>query len=164
MRSSRQQINYVSLNDGYKDEEPEPTRKRRKESYRPRSVPSVTRLSTHKRMSSPESIALEGETAIDAFSAVPSTSAEVPLSGVTRADNLLPDLIVNQSQNRPTEPEPDIQPPVATNTLEDLEAASTLLSLGDTLEETLEEEDDNALLMPIGGANNPEDVAPQPLR
>ena len=61
------------------------------------------------------------------------------------------------------EPEPDNQMPTATNTLEDLEAASTLLSLGDTLEETLEEEDDNTLLMPIGGANNPEDVAPQPL-
>ena len=47
--------------------------------------------------------------------------------------------------------------------MEDLEAASTLLSLGDTLEDTIEEEDDNALLMPIGGANNLEDVAPQPL-
>ena len=49
------------------------------------------------------------------------------------------------------------------NTEEDLEAASTLLSLGDTLEDTLDEGDDNALLMPIGGANVPEDVAPQPL-
>ena len=39
-----------------------------------------------------------------------------------------------------------------------------LLSLGDSLEDTLEEDDDNALLMPIGGANNPEDIAPQPIR
>ena len=60
-------------------------------------------------------------------------------------------------------PEIDNEPPAATNTLEDLEAASTLLSLGDTLEDTLEDEDDNALLMPIGGANIPEDIAPQPL-
>ena len=50
------------------------------------------------------------------------------------------------------------------NTEEDLEATSTLLSLGDTLEDTLGEGDENALLMPIGGANVPEDVAPQPLR
>ena len=49
------------------------------------------------------------------------------------------------------------------STEEDLEAASTLLSLGDTLEDTLDEEEENALLMPIGGANVPEDVAPQPL-
>ena len=32
------------------------------------------------------------------------------------------------------------------------------------LEDTLDEEEENALLMPIGGANVPEDVAPQPLR
>ena len=49
------------------------------------------------------------------------------------------------------------------NTEEDLEAASTLLSLGDTLEDTLKEGDDNALLMLIGGANVPEDITPQPL-
>ena len=50
------------------------------------------------------------------------------------------------------------------NTEEDLEATSTLLSLGDTLEDTLDEGEENALLMPIGGTNIPEDVAPQPLR
>ena len=50
------------------------------------------------------------------------------------------------------------------NTEEDLEAASTLLSLSDTLEDTLDEGDENALLMPIGGTNVPEDVTPQPLR
>ena len=50
------------------------------------------------------------------------------------------------------------------NTEEDLEATSTLLSLSDTLEDTLHEGDKNALLMPIGGANVPEDIASQPLR
>ena len=49
------------------------------------------------------------------------------------------------------------------NREEDFEAANTLLSLGDTLEDTLDEGDENALLMPIGGANVPEDVASQPL-
>ena len=52
----------------------------------------------------------------------------------------------------------------AINMEEELEAASTLLSLSDTIEDTLEEEDDNALLMPIGCANVPVDVAPHPLR
>ena len=54
--------------------------------------------------------------------------------------------------------------PAATNTAEDLEAANALLSLGDSLEDTLEYDDDNALLMLIGGANKPEDIAPQPIR
>ena len=69
-------------------------------------------------------------------------------------DNTLPDLVVNH----PT----DLNAPMATNTFEDLEAASTLLSLGDTLEETLDDDNDNALLMPIGMSNKPVDVAPQP--
>ena len=34
----------------------------------------------------------------------------------------------------------------------------------DSLEDTLEEDDDNALLMPIGGANNLEDIVPEPIR
>ena len=88
---------------------------------------------------------------------VPTTPDAIPLSGIPTTDNTLPDLVVIAplDQNAPT----------ATNTFEDLEAASTLLSLGDTLEDTLDDDDDvNALLMPIGGANNPEDVAPQPVR
>ena len=58
----------------------------------------------------------------------------------------------------------DPQTPAATNTVEDLEAANTLLSLGDSLEDTLEQDDDNAFLMPIGGANNLEDIAPEPIQ
>ena len=38
-----------------------------------------------------------------------------------------------------------------------------LLSLGESLEDMLEEDDENYLLMPIGGANNPEDIPPQPI-
>ena len=88
---------------------------------------------------------------------VPTIPDDIPLSGVPTTDNTLPDLVVIAplDQNAPT----------AMNTFEDLEAANTLLSLGDTLEDTLDiDDDDNALLMPIGGANNPEDVAPQPVR
>ena len=80
-------------------------------------------------------------------------------SDPVQADITLPDLVVNRSEV----PEADLQMPAATNTAEDLEAANALLSLGDSLEDTLEEDDDNTLLMPIGGANNPEDIAPQPI-
>ena len=92
--------------------------------------------------------------------AVPSTSNVTPLTGITTTDITLPNLVVNQP---PIEAPSDLNVPTATNTIEDLEAASTLLSLGDTLEDTLDDDDDNALLMPIRGSNNPEDVAPQPL-
>ena len=150
VRSSSRKIDYVSLNDGYDEEDSTPANKRKKESFRPRSAPSATRLSAHKRMNSPET------TKASELSAVPTTSDETPLSGVATTDNTLPDLVVNHPL--------DLNAPMATNTFEDLEAASTLLSLGDTLEETLDDDNDNALLMPIGLSNNPEDVALQPLR
>ena len=159
VRISRQPIDYVSLNDGYdNEEEPQARKKRRKESYQPRNAPSATRISAHRRMGSPNTASTEGDVTVDTPAPVPSMSA--PLSGPAQADNTLPDLVVN----RPGVLDADYQPPAATNTLEDLEAASTLLSLGDSLEDTLEEDDENALLMPIGGANNPEDIAPQPIR
>ena len=52
------------------------------------------------------------------------------------------------------------------STEEDLKAASTLLSLGDTHDDTLDDDDENAQLMPIGGINVilPEDIAPELLR
>ena len=163
VQSSRRKVDYVSLNDGY-DEDSTPANKRRKESFRPRSAPSATRLSAHKRMNSPETVKTSELSAVPSTSddtplsgvLITTTSDETPLSGVPPNDNILPDLVVIAPRD------PNV--PTATNTFEDLEAASTLLSLGDTLEETLDDDDnDNALLMPIGGANNPEDVAPQPI-
>ena len=152
VRSTRRKIDYVSLNDGFdgEDSTPTPAKKRKKESFRPRSAPSATRLSAHKKMNTPEA---------NELTAVPSTSKVTPSTRVPTPDMTLPDLVVT----RPNAPL-DITTPTATNTIEDLEAASTLLSLGDTLEDTLDANDDNALLMPIGGSNIPEDVAPQPLR
>ena len=107
-------------------------------------------------MSSPNTTSTPtvGETPSDK----PSTSK--PSLDPVQTDNILPDLVVN----RPEVPKADLQLSAAMNTLEDLEAVNTLLSLGDSLEDTLEEDDENALLMPIGGANNPEDIAPQPIR
>ena len=159
VQSSRQPIDYVSLNDGYEDETPSPSKKRRKESHRPRSAPSATWLSTHKHMNSPESTALDGDTpTLDTFTAIPTPSTST-LEGVPNVDKQLPDLVLT-----PPGIVPENKLPVNVgNTEEDLEAASTLLSLSDTLEDTLDEGDKNALLMPIGGANVPEDVTPQPL-
>ena len=149
----------MSLNDGYEDETPSPSKKRRKESHRPRIAPSATWLSAHKCKNSPDSTALDGDNlTTDAFTAVP-TPAPSTLEGVN-VDEQLPDLVLPPSGSVPE----NKLPVNVGNTEEDLEAASTLLSLGDTLEDTLDEGDENALLMPIGGANVPEDVAPQPLR
>ena len=74
----------------------------------------------------------------------------------------LPDLVVNQPVSKLNI---DCHPPAAVNTAEDLEAASTLLSLSDALEDPPDEDnDDNALLMPIGGINIPVDIAPQEIK
>ena len=66
---------------------------------------------------------------------------------------MLPDLVLNRTG-------------VNTNSGDqELEAANVLLSLGDSLESTLDDADDNADLMPIGGVGTvPIDIAPQPLR
>ena len=110
-------------------------------------------------MNSPESTALDADTpAPDTFTAVPTPSTS-KLEGVPNVTTQLPDLVLPPSGNVPE----NKLPVNVGNTEEDLEAASTLLSLGDTLEDTLDKGDENALLMPIGGANVPENVAPQPL-
>ena len=87
---------------------------------------------------------------------LPSTST---LEGVPNVDEQLPDLVLPQ----PGSVQENKLPVNVGNTEEDLEATSTLLSLGDTLEDSLDKGEENALLMPIGGANVPEDVASQPL-
>ena len=111
-------------------------------------------------MSSPESTALDGDNpTMDTFTAIPTPSTST-LVGVPNVDEELPDLVLPQ----PGSVQENKLPVNVESTEEELEAASTLLSLGDTLEDTLDEEEENALLMPIGGANVPEDVAPQPLQ
>ena len=95
------------------------------------------------------------------LSGIPSTSPPVVSSTSTpktSETDRLPDLVVNQPASKLNV---DCHPPAATNTAEDLEAASTLLSLSDAIEDPPDEDnDDNALLMPIGGINNPVDIAP----
>ena len=119
----------------------------------PEMVHRQNRLAAHKQMSSPESVTVEedGET----------------LTGVPVEDQKLPDLVVNQNEPDTVEPVNVEQAAIAVNTVsteEDLEAASKLLSLGDTCDDTLDEDNENAQLMPIGGINVPVDVAPQTRR
>ena len=110
-------------------------------------------------MNSPQSTALDANTeAPDIFAAIPTPSTST-LEGVPNVDKQLPDLVLPPSGNVPE----NKVPVNVGNTEEDLEAASTLLSFSDTLEDTLDEGNENALLMPIGGANVPADIAPQPL-
>ena len=119
VRSSRHKVDYVSLNDGY-DEDSTPTNKRRKESFRPRSAPSVTRLSAHKRMNSPETVKASELSAVPSTSddtplsgvLIMTTSDKTPLSGIPTNDNILPDLVVIAPRD------PNV--PTATNTFKDL--------------------------------------------
>ena len=118
-------------------------------------------------MSSPESITVEEDAPAETFSAIPTTSGDgETLTGITAADEKLPDLVVNQNEPATIQPENVQQTSLAANTTsteEELKAASMLLSLGDTRDDTLDEDDENAQLMPIGGVNIPVDIAPQPL-
>ena len=50
------------------------------------------------------------------------------------------------------------------STEEEMDAAAALLSLGEVRDDTLDDDNDNAELMPIGGQNVPVDIAPQPIR
>ena len=101
VRSSRQPIDYVSLNDGYEDETPSPSKKRCKESHRPKSAPSATWLSAHKHMNSPESTVLDADTpAPDTFTAIPTPSTS-KLEGIPNVDTQLPDLVLPPSGNVP---------------------------------------------------------------
>ena len=174
-RSSRQDIDYVSLNEGYYEEKESPSKKRwHKESYQPRSTPSASRISAN-RKTSLLIATTEGGATDNTQAALPMTSGL--LSGVppivppvvlststpkTSETDILPDLVVNQPVITSNV---DCLPLAATNTVEDLEAASTLLSLGDIIGDPPDEDnDDNTLLMPMGGVNNPVDIAPQQIK
>ena len=119
-------------------------------------------------MSSPESITVEEDAPAVTLSAIPTTSGDgETLTSIPVEDQKLPDLVVNQNKPDNVEPDNVEQASTAVNTVsteEDLEAASTLLSLGDTRDDTLDDDDENAHLMPIGGVNVPVDIALEPLR
>ena len=61
--------------------------------------------------------------------------------------------------------EPDVsQASGAVSTEEEIDAAETLLSLGEVRDDTLNNDDENAVLMPIGGPTATVHVAPEPIR
>ena len=73
-------------------------------------------------------------------------------------DEQLPDLVLTSN-------DPDAsQATGAVSTEEERDAAETLLSLGEVRDDTLDDDDENAMLMPIGGPNTAVDVAPEPIR
>ena len=119
-------------------------------------------------MSSLESKNVKEAASISTLSAIPTTSTEGDtLTSVPIEDQTLPDLVLNQDETDIAEPLNVEEVPKtvdAVSTEKDLEAASTLLSLGDIQDDTLDDDDENAQLMPIGGVNAPVDEAPEPLR
>ena len=127
-----------------------------------------TDLAAHKQMSSPESITVEEDAPAESLSAIPTTSGDgETLTSILVEDQKLLDLVVNQNESDTVELDNVEQASIDVNTVsteEDLEAANTLLSLGDTRDDTLDDDDENAQLMPIGGVNVLLDVAPKPLR
>ena len=94
----------------------------------------------------------------------PGTSRDNPeqtietLTGVPAgANEQLPDLVL-------TNDDPDTsQATGAVSTEEEIDAAEALLSLGEVRDDTLDN-DENAMLMPIGGPNPTVDVAPEPIK
>ena len=115
-----------------------------------------------------------------AFSGVPSTSGDLDPNTLDTPDQpstlsgvqLIPELETTGNSTltgiQPSETLPDL---VLQNTAnqdngdQELNAARVLLSLGDSLDTTADDVEDNAMLMPIGGGESvPVDVAPQPIQ
>ena len=177
LRQNRSNIDYLTLNDGLEEDELSSPRRKKKLTYRPGSGPSATRQAVNKHTISPKAKTTDKEKpkaalpavpslpAVQTLPAVPGTShgksdeSNKPLTGVpATADDQLPDLVLAHD-------EPDVsQASGAVSTEEEIDAAETLLSLGEVRDDTLDNDDENAVLMPIGGPNVTVDVAPEPIR
>ena len=148
------------LNDALDDDEVSSSKRKRRMTYRPHSGPSTTRQAARKHTASPELKVTSKVRETRPLSAVqPSavTSASTAeLTGIpnTADEMLLPDLVLEQQ-------DPDTTQAVSTE--EEMDAATALLSLGEFRDDTLDEDNANAELMPIGGPNIPLDIAPQPI-
>ena len=165
-------MDYVSLNDSFDDKPTADSRKRKRITHRPRSVPSATRVAAQKHMTSPEAIeasnkdnkesdsTLSGVTSSGVPpSGVPSASTsttltitDTELTGVPTAENILPDLVRNCV----------LDTVETVNTGEELEIADALLSLGEVRDDTIDDVD-NAQLMPVGAPTDITDAVPVPV-
>ena len=176
LRQNRSNIDYLTLNDGLEEDELSSPRCKKKPTYRPGSGPWATRQAASKHMISPEAKTTDKEKpkaallvvptlpAVQPLAAVPvlsygkSDQSNKPLTGVPgTTDDQLPDLVLAHD-------DPDVsQATGAVSTEEEIDAAETLLSLGEVRDDTLDNDDENAALMPIGGPNITVDVAPEPI-
>ena len=171
LRSGLQQIDYLTLNDGYENDFETSPRKKKKITHRPRSAPSATRVAAQKHTISPEVKNTNkglGTTSTSTLSVVPSTSearnvTAVDLTGVPTVQiaETLPDLVQNSKPSNVNLPPVAAADPVSTE--EELDAIDALLSLSEVRDNALEE-DDNADLMPVGLPTNIMDAAPVPVR
>ena len=158
LRSGLKSIDYISLNDGFEDESGKPSKKKKRESYRPRGAPSATRVAARKNTVSPEAKEPTNKSDIKKSN----TLSGVPLQNIPVADTALNLTGVPDPMN------PDTLPDLINsrrgdteNTEGEIDAIDALLSLGDTHENLLDE-DDNAALMPIGAPTGIVDAAPVP--
>ena len=177
LRQNRSNIDYLTLNDGLEEDELSSPRRKKKPTYRPGSGPSATRQAASKHTISPKAKTTDKEKPKAALPAIPSLPAvqtlpAVPgtshgksdqsiklLTGIPAiTDDQLPDLVLAHD-------DPDVsQVTGAVSTEEEIDAAKTLLSLGEVRDDTLDNDDENAVLIPIGGPNVTVDVAPEPIR
>ena len=170
-RRTRTAVDYLTLNDGLEDDDMSSPRRKKKPTYQPGSGPSATRQAASKHTISPEAKTTDKQQTTAALSvvlplpAVPGTrqgAQDQPIKSLTGVpvskDEQLPDLVLTSN-------DPDTsQATGAVSTEEEMDAAETLLSLGEVRDDTLGDDDENAMLMPIGGPNIAVDVAPEPLR
>ena len=162
VRSSRQPIDYLTLNDGLDENTLISPKRRKKNTNRPRSGSSATRQAVGQHQTvSQESHTTKALPAVPLMPAAPSNTERVELSGVPDEQGL-PNLVIDHDNN-PKYPT-TTQEAEAASTEEELEVANTLLSLVEAQDDTLEDDNENIMLMPIGGANAPIDVAPEPLQ
>ena len=161
--SGLQPVDYVTLNDGFDNEPTVNSKKRKRVTHRPRSVPSATRVATQKHTISPEAKEAsnkhnrESDSTLSGIPSTPTTHATThpDLTGKPGSENRLPDLVTNR--------ETDIAETVDPVSMEEeLEITDTLLSLGEVRDNTIED-DDNSQLMPVGALTNIMDAAPVPV-
>ena len=168
---TRTAVDYLSLNDGLEDDDLSSPRRKKKLTYRPGSGPSATRQAASKHTNSPEAKTTDKHQTKASLSAVPPTPAvpstsqgaqdqtTKPLTGVQLdIDEQLPDLVLASNKLEASEATG------AVSTEEERDAAETLLSLGEARDNTLDDDDENTMLMPIGGPNPVVDVAPEPIK
>ena len=160
VRSNPQNIDYPMLNDGLEDDGVSSPKRRCKTTYRPHSGQSATRQAARKHTASLESQGITKTGASSTLPAVPPPASKPTpsdeLTGIPNKtdDQILPDLVLEQE-------DPDTTQAVSTE--EEMDAAAALLSLGEIRDDTLDDNNENAELMPIGGLNVPLDIVPQPI-